>query len=772
MSEEKVEEKTRERTLRDVYYVLFRHKWKMLLFLIVVVGIVTVSALRRPDIFRSEAKLMLRLGRESVTLDPTVTTGQIIPVGRSRESEIISELEILKSRILLEKVVDTIGPLVLFKYPDDVSREDTSSGGEVAENATRKTSRVRIAAKKLRNLLKPSSQPKLLDSRDSAVFMVMSNLEAEALKNSTIINISYKSKSPKLAQDVLAKLIDLYLEKHIAVHQTPGSYQFFTQQSDDLRGKLAQAESELRNLKDKTGISSLEEQRLVIVNRIGDLEQQTGNAEAELTASRAKVKALQETLAGIPEAVVTGETTGFSDYAADLMRARLYELQMKEQDLVSKFAEDSRQVQMIRQEVAEAKALLEKEKAKPVRSQVTKGVNSAHQQVQSALLTEQASLSSLQAKVEDLKRQLAGTQARLKTLNDAEFRITQLKREIDVQEANYRKYSENLEQARIDNALEIGKISNISVVQPATLPVKPIGPRRMLNIALGFLLGIFGAMFLAFFSEYIDHSIKTPEEVEERLQLPAAAYIPNVRANLVSPIARRRALTTPGGKVAKEAPAQWLIPINVREYYEVLRERLLICSGASTDVPRIIAVIGCRRGEGTTTVAANLAATLARHDDGPVLLMDTDIGHPSVHRIFNTRLSPGFADALAKGRCNVNTILASPVHNLQVLSAGDINGNGNASEMFNSIAFSKLLKSMRTRYRFVVIDVPAAHEVSWAVRLAGLCDGVVLVVEAERLRWEVAQNTKEQLLNSNANVLGVVLNKRRFHIPEWLYQTL
>ncbi|MHC4560441.1 MAG: hypothetical protein ACYS80_24415 [Planctomycetota bacterium] len=243
MSEEKVEEKTRERTLRDVYYVLFRHKWKMLLFLIVVVGIVTVSALRRPDIFRSEAKLMLRLGRESVTLDPTVTTGQIIPVGRSRESEIISELEILKSRILLEKVVDTIGPLVLFKYPDDVSREDTSSGGEVAENATRKTSRVRIAAKKLRNLLKPSSQPKLLDSRDSAVFMVMSNLEAEALKNSTIINISYKSKSPKLAQDVLAKLIDLYLEKHIAVHQTPGSYQFFTQQSDDLRGKLAQAES-------------------------------------------------------------------------------------------------------------------------------------------------------------------------------------------------------------------------------------------------------------------------------------------------------------------------------------------------------------------------------------------------------------------------------------------------------------------------------------------------------------------------------------------------
>lgn len=770
MTETVVEEKTRERTLRDVYYVLFRHKWKMLLFLLVVVGIVTMGTLRRPDIFRSEAKLMLRLGRESVTLDPTVTTGQTIHVNQSRESEINSELEILKSQILLEKVVDTIGPLVLFKCPDDVSKGNAPSGSDVAESATRKTSRVRLAAKKLRNLLRPSRQPKLLEDRDSAVLMVMNSLEAEALKDSTIINISFKSQSPQLAQNVLAKLIDLYLEQHIAVHQTPGSYQFFTQQSDDLRNKLAQAEDELRNLKDRTGISSLEEQRLVIVKRIGDLEQLTGDAEAELTASQAKVKALQETLAGIPETVVTGETTGFSDYAADLMRARLYELQMKEQDLVSKYAEDSRQVQMIRQEVAEAQTLLDNEKANPVRIQVAKGVNYSHQQVQSALFTEQATFSSLQAKVENLKRQLAEVQAGLKTLNDAEFRITQLKREIEVQEANYRKYSENLEQARIDNALEIGKISNISVVQPATLPIRPTGPRRMLNIALGLLLGIFGAMFLAFFSEYIDHSIKTPEEVEERLQLPAAAYIPCVRANLVSPVARRRTLASPSGKVAKEVPPQWLVPLSVSQYYEVLRERLLMCSNDSTEAPCVLAVIGCRRGEGTTTVAANLAATLARHDDGSVLLMDADIGHPSVHHIFNSKLSPGFADALAKGRCNVNTIVSSPVQNLHILSAGCMNGN--ISEMFNSNAFSKLLKSVKNRYRFVVIDVPAAHEVSWAVPLVGLCDGAVLVVEAERLRWEVAQNTKEQLLNTKANILGVVLNKRRFYIPEWLYQTL
>ena len=168
MEETEVEERTHERSLRDVYYVLFRHKWKMVLFLVTVIGTVTVGTLRRPDIFRSEAKLLLRLGRESVTLDPTVTTGQIIGVSRSRESEINSELEILKSRVLAGKVVDTIGPLAFLKRPDEILKEDTSSGSDVAKNATGKTRDVRTAVERLRNPLEQLSQAKRLSDRHKA----------------------------------------------------------------------------------------------------------------------------------------------------------------------------------------------------------------------------------------------------------------------------------------------------------------------------------------------------------------------------------------------------------------------------------------------------------------------------------------------------------------------------------------------------------------------------------------------------------------------------
>ena len=216
------------------------------------------------------------------------------------------------------------------------------------------------------------------------------------------------------------------------------------------------------------------------------MERKIGTAETELKASEAKVYTLHNILNDIPEVLVTRETTGFSDHATDLMRTKLYELQLKEQDCASKFAEESQQMQMVRREVAEAKGLLNKEMEKNGRAEITKGVNSAYQQVQSELFTEQATLSSLQAKVENLRVQLAKSQAGLKTLNDAEMKIKQLTREISIQEANYQRYSENLEQSRIDYALENEKISNISVVEPATLPVKPVPQRKLLHLAFGF----------------------------------------------------------------------------------------------------------------------------------------------------------------------------------------------------------------------------------------------------------------------------------------------
>ena len=760
-----VENRTPQSSLRDLYYVLFRHKWKMILFFLTIMVIVVVGTLYSPEIYRSEAKLLVRLGRESVTLDPTATTGKIINVSRSRESEVNLELEILKSRELAEKVVDYIGPEAFSKR----TGRKLSVKSVVHKVLRKTTQQVSTEVKEPQSLLEQLTLVERSDNRDAAVLGVMKNLEIKALKDSCVISITYETQSPKLAKDVITKLIVLYLEKHIAVHQAPGSQEFFTRQSEYLRGRLTQLEDELRDLKNATGISSLEEQRRVVLDRISILQKEIDTTEAELASSRTKVQTLEKTLATMPETVVTGTTEGFPNNAADDMRARLYELQLREQELTSKFNEENRQVQDVRRQIAAAQALLDKEA--PTRTQMTKGLNSIHQQVQSTLFTEQATLSSLQAKIQILRRQLTTARVGLKTLNDAEPKITRLKREINMQEASYNKYSENLEQTRIDYALENDKISNISVVQPATpLPTKPVPQRKLLNMALGLLVGIFGAIGLAFFLEYIDHSIRTPEELEEKLLLSTLAFIPRVRANKIRPTGKRRKQTKPSDKSVKSVPKRWKIPIKIREHYSVFREELLLKSNGHSKAPYVLAIIGCCRGEGVSTIAANISAMLAQLGEGRVLLVDANIRCPSAHRIFQTRLGPGLANILTADQDYRDIIASWRFQNLHILTAGI--ANGSSSGILRPAQFTKLINSMKKDYRYVVFDMPAVREARSAARLASLCDGVVLVVEAERLRWEVLLNAKAQLLNWNANVLGVVLNKRRFPIPEWLYQTL
>ncbi|MEA3225314.1 MAG: Wzz/FepE/Etk N-terminal domain-containing protein, partial [Planctomycetota bacterium] len=689
------EETIPQGSLRDLYYVLFRYKWRIIVFFLVVILITAVGVVLTPNVYLSEAKLLVRLGRENVTLDPTAATGTIVPVRPSHESVINTELEILGSQEVAGMAVDSIGAEVLSYKEHPVN----SPTGKTIAKIKRP---VYILARRIRQLRTRSGATASSDKRDKALRMVMDNFEIQTQKVGSTISLFYKSQNPELAQEVLTKLIESYLEKHIAVYQTPGSHQFFTQQSDHLRGKLTQLEDELRNMRNETGISSLEQQQRVILEHISALENDKNGAEITLAAATATVDALQKALAEMPDTVVLTITEGYPNAAADGMRQRLYDLQLEEQDLLSKYKPASRYVQDIRQQIAAAEALLSQEK--PERKQLTKGLNATYVELQSALLSEQASISSLRAQVETLTAKLASTREELGALNDVEVKVKALAREIEIQEANYRKYSENLEQARIDDALETEKISNISIVQAATLPVMPVNSRNKLTLLLGLVFGIFGGVGLAFFSEYTDHSIKTPRQAEEKLGLSTLTCIPYV----------------PTFSVSREARIK-----GYHEALDVLEEQLLL-STRGTKKLRVLAITGSHRHEGVSAITANLATSLAKLGQGDVLLIDANLRNPSVHQTFKTKLSPGLVETLSNGN-NGGAVTSSKVHNLDILSAGSTKRS--LSEILNSDEFRKLLVSMKKAYRFIILDLPAVNEASWTVRLAGLCDGVCLVVE-------------------------------------------
>ena len=511
----------RESSLRDIYYLLFRHRKKVAATFFGVFILVTAFTFLIPEIYQSEAKFLVRIGRESVTLDPTANTGQIITTYQSREEEINSEIEILRSRELAEEVVDRIGVEQILYSPDEVALGDSTVTGKARDTlrSTRRT--VRSVTSAPGHLLAGLDLTNELEAHERAVLMVMRNMSVQPQKDSNIISVVYEAKSAAMANTVVSNLIDLYLDKHIRVHATEGSFEFFTEQTSGLQTELAATEAELTGLKKQIGIASLDEQRTNLIERITALERRIDENSAGLVASRSSVRELESLIAGLPELVESQRVTG-----NEWMHQDLYRLKLQEQDLLSRYSEDSSDVREIRRQIAEATADLD---AQPQR---TYGASATYQSLQQELLIERARLAALEAEATELRSLLDDARGELSVITDNEAALAQLERTRDLQETNYRKYYENLEQARIDQELQKEKVSNISIIQDATFPMKPIRPNKLLNLALGVMLGVFASLSLAFFSEFVDHSIKNQEDVEQRLQLHTLIAIPELEQNL------------------------------------------------------------------------------------------------------------------------------------------------------------------------------------------------------------------------------------------------
>ena len=199
--------------------------------------------------------------------------------------------------------------------------------------------------------------------------------------------------------------------------------------------------------------------------------------------------------------------------------------------------------------------------------------------------------------------------------------------------------------------------------------------------------------------------------------------------------------------------------------YQALFSRMT-CAADGSSLNPCVGVISCSSGEGSSTVAANLAVWTARLGDKPALLVDADVGNPTVDRSFKIPRSPGLTDVLSD-RCDLAAcVQRSPIANLSIIAAGTQNGGGLAQYKFTKVA--GLLDALRRDFAFIVVDLPAATELRSDVRLTGALDGVVLVIEAERTRIAVAQRVKKELVRANVNLLGLLLNKQPSRVPNWV----
>ena len=525
-------------TLQDAYRSLNRHRQKSAWFFGIVVAGTLAYTLLSPSEYRSEGKLFLRLGRENSTLDPTATLGQntTVTVPSSRENEINSVVEILQSRMLFEKVVDSLGPEVVLKgqIPSDSSKE-TAPQQESEGEAQQASAGIGQYFAEGKNFFAQFSSSAGLDDRERAIIRLTKKIKVEAGKKSNVIDITYEGSTPAQCQAIVAKLIDAYLDEHVRLNRTQGSHEFLTTQTNRLHDDLSRKESELRDLKNKTGLASPTAQRQLLVTRIGRLEDELLSTEATRASAQARVRDLREKMVSLPAMQVATETSGHANEGTDRMREQFYALQVREKEAQSKYSDDHPKLRQIRDQVATAREILSKEQRE--RKHITKEPGRLYHQTQLSLLNEEPTLASLEAHAKRLQIQLDGVRKDLVALNENELRVASLQREVDLLDADYRKYSNNLEQARIDQQLEAQRMSNVGIVQPASFEPKPIRPRKMTNLLLGICAGLFGGLALPLGLDQLQ-----PQQIADRVKKlslpPKLASIPRLSPEETA--ARRR----------------------------------------------------------------------------------------------------------------------------------------------------------------------------------------------------------------------------------------
>jgi uncharacterized protein involved in exopolysaccharide biosynthesis len=493
--------------------VVFRHKWKAISVFTVSVLVSLAYIVFAPRTYESSAKLFMRVGRESVALDPTATIGQTMMVEKTQESEINSALEILSSRGVAAKVVQMVGP-------EEVLEQGASPGW---------VSRLKSEAVGFVKSVLDSSQPPVDDGggaqgggvSERAIIKILKSTQVSAPKESMILSIRSRAGSPALAQRLCQVTTDVFLDEYVRVNHTAGSHQFFREQTEKIRAELSAAQRELRDRKNAYGLITVSGKQQILEQRLREVELTALQTARLIAAARTKIEELDATLPDVPKEVVTQFEMGYPNEARNVMRAKLYELEIGE-------AQQSLGAQhplagALKSQREKAQAILTAETRE--RTQETRGLNPVHVALETERLTQHTELASLEAQDLILTEQLARLSVDLSELNDQQFEIDRLEREVQRLETSYSTHLESLELARIDAELESQRISNINVLQPATYISKPVKPAKSFVLLAAMVLGACGAAGLVFACEYFDLSVRTVEQLEAALRLPVLLVI-------------------------------------------------------------------------------------------------------------------------------------------------------------------------------------------------------------------------------------------------------
>ena len=699
----------REPHLYDYLLILRKHQWLILSFLLAVVTIVSIATFRMQPVYSTTARV--EIDRENANVLP-FQGAESFDYIMDTDNYIETESKILTSETLALQTIRSTG---LASHPEYSSGDGPSEA---------------IASGSLANHKRPSELAAFLGS-----------LSVRRVPNSRLLDVTFESTDPQLAARVVNAHIENFREdnfrsRYQAIAQASS---WLSDQLDDLKLKVQRSEDARLEYERKNQIWELDDKQNISTQRLSDINKELTDAQSE----RMKRQALYEF-------AKSGNAESVPELRSDAVLQDLFkkrgEVSALASDALAQYGPNFPKVQRLQGQLKELDQLISDEK-KTIIDQMGSDYNAARQR--EMLLTQALDQQKIEAN--QMSERLV------------EYNI--LKREAEANKTLYDGMLTKLKEANIAGAL---KSSNIRVVDPAMIPSSPTRPAKARNIALSFIVGLIGGIGLALLREYLDNTVKTPDDIETLSRLPSLAVVPafsesngNGRRGLL------KGVSSNGYDKRIELVAQHFPKSQMSEAFRALRTALLLSQ--ADHPPQVILVTSALPREGKTTAAANLAVTFAQLGDR-TLLVDADLRKPGVGRLLN--MTDGKYAGLSSYLAGVSsldlvTVPHTSIPNLAAIPTGPLPPN--PADLLSSHKLADAIAELRTKFKFIVIDSPPIMAATDAVILSVQADGVLLVVRSGETPKEAFTRTRDLLVSVKCRMLGVVLNAVDSSAPDYYY---
>jgi polysaccharide biosynthesis transport protein len=346
------------------------------------------------------------------------------------------------------------------------------------------------------------------------------------------------------------------------------------------------------------------------------------------------------------------------------------------------------------------------------------------------------------ANMEALQQAMSEKEVHIQDINRKEYQLGVLQREVDVNKQLYDLFLTRFNETDASKGLQSLQSTIGRVIDPALIATSPFKPKKQMIIGISLVLGFMFAAMLAFLIEYLDNTIKNGDDVEQKLGMPLLGTLPDLKINK-------------GDKDVK--PRVMFLEHEKSQFAESIRTiRTGIMLSTLNTKNKVLVITSSTMGEGKTTFAVNQAFALGQM--GPTLLIDADMRRPAVAKTFGfTNKKPGLSELVAGTKTIDECIISDPDTKIHLLPSGAIPPN--PLELLSSPQFGDLLEDLSERYTHIIIDSPPMQAVSDAMVLSTHASAVVYVVRADSTPYKLVQESIKQLRQTNAHLLGIVLNK-------------